>query len=267
MVVLSCKRTLFTIFPACSNSHSFYNLSNSLQPFQNHPITKQYFYFWQKQCTLEVIKSLIDFILHIDKHLSGIISQYHALTYLILFAIIFAETGFVITPFLPGDSLLFAAGALIAEGGTGLNIYLLAIILVVAAFTGNTVNFMIGGYLGPKVFKEKNKILKLDYYLRTHAFFEKHGAIAVILSRFMPIIRTIAPFVAGVSKMPFLKYSLYNIIGGAAWIVVFLFAGFFLGNIPFFKNHFALVGVVIILISIIPPILGAIRSRGTKKPA
>ncbi len=213
---------------------------------------------------MEIIKSLFDFIYHIDKHLAAIISQYHTLTYLILFVIIFAETGFVVTPFLPGDSLLFATGALIAEGGTGLNIYLMALILIIAAFTGNTVNFVIGGYLGPKVFKEKNKVLKLDYYLRTHAFFEKHGAIAVILSRFMPIIRTIAPFVAGVSKMPFLKYSWYNIIGGTAWILVFLFAGFFLGTVPFFKDHFALVGVVIILISVIPPIVAAISSRSKK---
>jgi len=203
-------------------------------------------------------------VLHIDKHLSVIINQYHALTYLILFAIIFAETGFVITPFLPGDSLLFAAGALIAAGNTGLSIYLLTLILIAAAFTGNTLNYLVGSYLGPKVFKEKNRVLKLDYYLQTHAFFEKHGAIAVILSRFMPIIRTIAPFVAGVSKLSFAKYSLYNIVGGAAWILVFLFAGFFLGNIPFFKNHFALVGVAIILISIIPPIYAAIKSRAAK---
>jgi len=214
---------------------------------------------------LELVKSLIDFILHIDKHLADIISQYHTLTYLILFAIIFAETGFVITPFLPGDSLLFAAGALIAGGDTGLSIYMLAIILIAAAFIGNTVNYLIGGYLGPKVFKEKNKILKLSYYLQTKAFFEKHGALAVIFSRFMPIIRTIAPFVAGVSGMPFAKYSLYNIIGGAAWIILFLFAGFFLGNVPFFKAHFALIGVVIILISIIPPIFAAIRSGMRKK--
>jgi membrane-associated protein len=214
---------------------------------------------------LELIKGLIDFILHIDKHLADIISQYHTLTYLILFVIIFAETGFVVTPFLPGDSLLFAAGALIAGGDTGLSIYMLAIILIVAAFTGNTVNYLIGGYLGPKVFKEKNKILKLSYYLQTKAFFEKHGALAVIFSRFMPIIRTIAPFVAGVSGMPFLKYSLYNIIGGAAWIILFLFAGFFLGNVPFFKAHFALIGVVIILVSIIPPIFAAIRSGMKKK--
>jgi len=215
---------------------------------------------------LEIVKSLIDFILHIDKHLADIISQYHALTYLILFAIIFAETGFVVTPFLPGDSLLFAAGALIAAGNTGLSIYILALILIVAAFTGNTINYLLGGYLGPKVFKEDNKILKLSYYQQTHAFFEKHGALAVIFSRFMPIIRTIAPFVAGVSGMPFLKYSLYNIIGGASWIIVFLFAGYMLGNVPFFKAHFALIGIVIILVSIIPPIFAAIRSRRTKKP-
>jgi membrane-associated protein len=214
---------------------------------------------------LELAKALIDFILHIDKHLADIISQYHALTYLILFAIIFAETGFVVTPFLPGDSLLFAAGALIAGGNTGLSIYVLALILIVAAFTGNTVNYLLGSYLGPKVFKAENKILKLDYYLQTHAFFEKHGALAVIFSRFMPIIRTIAPFVAGVSKMSFLKYSLYNIIGGASWILVFLFAGYFLGNVPFFKAHFALVGVVIILVSIVPPIFAAVKSRRGKK--
>lgn len=210
---------------------------------------------------MELVKSLIDFIVHIDKHLAAIISQYHALTYLILAAIIFAETGFVVTPFLPGDSLLFAAGALIAGGDTGLSIYILAIILIAAAFAGNTVNYLLGGYLGPMVFKEKNKVLKLEYYLRTRAFFDRHGGIAVILSRFMPIIRTIAPFVAGVGKMPFLRYSLYNIIGGASWILVFLFAGYFLGNVPFFKAHFALVGIIIILISIIPPIYAAVKSR------
>jgi membrane-associated protein len=210
---------------------------------------------------LEIIRSLIDFIFHIDKHLADIISQYHALTYLILFAIIFAETGFVVTPFLPGDSLLFAAGALIAGGNTGLNIYMLALILIAAAFTGNTVNYLLGGYLGPKVFKEKNKILKLEYYQQTHAFFEKHGALAVIFSRFMPIIRTIAPFVAGVSGMPFMKYSLYNIIGGTAWIIVFLFAGYMLGTVPFFKDHFAFIGIAIIIVSVIPAIYAAIKSR------
>jgi membrane-associated protein len=210
---------------------------------------------------LELIKHLIDFILHIDKNLALIISQYHTTTYLILFAIIFAETGFVVTPFLPGDSLLFAAGALIAAGGTGLDITLLALILIVSAFAGNTVNYLLGNYLGPKAFKPENKILKLDYYLQTKAFFDKHGGKAVIFSRFMPIIRTIAPFVAGVGRMSFAKYSLYNIIGGVSWIVLFLFAGYMLGNVPFFKAHFSLIGIAIILVSIIPPIYAAIRGK------
>lgn len=213
---------------------------------------------------MEVIKHLIDFILHIDKHLAAIITAYHTLTYLILFAIIFAETGFVVTPFLPGDSLLFAAGALIAVGNTGLNIELLGLILIAAAFLGNTVNYSLGSYFGPMVFKEKNKILKLDYYLQTKAFFDKHGGKAVIFSRFMPIIRTVAPFVAGVGKMPFLRYSLYNIVGGAAWIILFLLAGYLLGNVPFFKAHISLVGVAIILISVIPPIIAGINSRKKK---
>jgi membrane-associated protein len=214
---------------------------------------------------LETIKNLVDFILHIDKHLAVIISQYHTLTYLILFVIIFAETGFVITPFLPGDSLLFAAGALLAGGGTGLDIILLTIILIVAAFTGNTLNYLLGGYFGPKVFKEKNKILKLDYYLQTKAFFDKHGGKAVIFSRFMPIIRTIAPFVAGVGGMPIVRYSLYNIIGGAAWIILFLFAGYMLGNVPFFKTHISLIGIAIILVSVVPAIIAGINSRSKKR--
>jgi membrane-associated protein len=215
---------------------------------------------------LELIKSLIDFILHIDKHLVQITSQYQGWTYLILFAIIFAETGFVVTPFLPGDSLLFAAGALIAGGNSGLDIYLLTLILIVAAFTGNTLNYTLGNFLGPKVFKENNKILKLDYYLQTKAFFDKHGGKAVIFSRFMPIIRTIAPFVAGVGRMPLLRYSLYNIIGGVSWIILFLFAGYLLGNVPFFKEHFSLIGIAIILVSVIPPIVAAIKG-GRKKTA
>jgi membrane-associated protein len=216
---------------------------------------------------LELIKHLVDFILHIDKNLEAIISQYHTLTYLILFVIIFAETGFVVTPFLPGDSLLFAAGALIAAGNTGLDIYLLGLILIVAAFAGNSANYWIGSYLGPKVFKPENKVLKLDYYLQTKAFFDRHGGKAVILSRFMPIIRTIAPFVAGVGRMPFGRYSTYNIIGGTSWIILFLFAGYMLGNVPFLKAHFSLIGIFIILVSILPAIIAAISSRRKKKAA
>jgi membrane-associated protein len=216
---------------------------------------------------LEIIQHLIDFILHIDKHLEAITVQYQGWTYLILFVIIFAETGFVITPFLPGDSLLFAAGALIASGNSGLEIYFLGLILIVAAFAGNSLNYALGNYFGPKVFKPENKILKLDYYLQTKAFFDKHGGKAVIFSRFMPIIRTIAPFVAGVGRMPFLRYSLYNIIGGASWIILFLFAGYQLGNIPFLKAHISVIGIVIILLSIVPPIIAAVKSRGGKKAA
>ncbi len=214
---------------------------------------------------MEVIKTLIDFVLHIDKHLSPVISQYQGWTYLILFVIIFAETGFVVTPFLPGDSLLFAAGALIAAGDTGLSIYLLALILIIAAFTGNTVNYFLGNYLGEKVFKPENKVLKLEYYIKTQAFFDKHGSIAVILSRFIPIIRTIAPFVAGVGRMSFLRYSIYNIIGGTAWIVLFLFAGYMFGNLPFFKTHFSLITIGIILVSVVPIIWGIIKGRKEKK--
>lgn len=213
---------------------------------------------------MEIVKLGIDFILHIDKHLAEIIRDYNTLTYWILFIIIFAETGFVITPFLPGDSLLFAAGALIAAGGTGLNIGLLALILIVAAFTGNTVNYTLGNYLGHQVFKPGNRVLKLEYYNKTKAFFDKHGGKAVIFSRFMPIIRTIAPFVAGVGRMPFARYSLYNIVGGVLWITIFLFAGFMLGNVPFFKEHFSLIGIGIIVVSLIPPIFAAIKSRTSK---
>ncbi|MFA6087337.1 DedA family protein [Mucilaginibacter sp.] len=214
---------------------------------------------------MEVIHSLIDFILHIDKHLAQITSQYQSWTYLILFVIIFAETGFVVTPFLPGDSLLFAAGALIAGGASGLDINLLCVILIIAAFAGNTVNYMLGSYLGARVFKEENKILKLSYYLQTKAFFDKHGGKAVIFSRFVPIIRTIAPFVAGVGRMPFARYSLYNIIGGVSWIVIFLYGGYLFGNVPFFKKNFSLVAIIIILVSILPPIFAIAKNRFAKK--
>lgn len=216
---------------------------------------------------MEFIKSLIDFILHIDKHLAAITSTYQAWTYLILFAIIFAETGFVVTPFLPGDSLLFAAGALIAGGHSGLDIYIMALLLVIAAFGGNTVNYELGKFLGVKVFKAENKILKLDYYLKTKAFFDEHGGKAVIFSRFLPIIRTIAPFVAGVGRMPFLRYSLYNIVGGAAWVISFLVIGYFFGNIPVVKQNFTIVVLAIILLSVIPPIYAAIKNRSGNKVA
>ena len=209
-------------------------------------------------------KQLWIFFLHIDKYLAHIISQYHALTYLILFVFIFAETGLVVTPFVPGDSLLFAAGTLIGAGNTGLNIYLLAAILSIAAVAGNTVNYWLGKHFGQKVFKKNNKILKLEYYEKTKTFFDKHGGKAVILSRFVPIIRTIAPFVSGVGKMPFLRYTIYNVIGGVAWIFLLLFIGYFFGNIPFIKNNFTIVILVIVFISLVPPVYTAITSRNVK---
>lgn len=219
------------------------------------------------QKALELLKSIVDFILHTDKYLNAMTSQYQGWTYGIIFLVIFAETGFVVTPFLPGDSLLFATGALIATGNSGLDIYMMAIILVAAAFLGNTVNYLLGNYLGPKVFKPENKVLKLEYYLNTKAFFDKHGGKAVILSRFVPIIRTVAPFVAGVGKMPMGRYSLYNIIGGASWILLFLFAGLKLGQLDFFKNHFSVVEIIIILLSVVPPIFAMVKNRGSKKAA
>ncbi|MEO8794830.1 MAG: DedA family protein [Daejeonella sp.] len=214
---------------------------------------------------MDLVSSIIDFILHIDKHLIEIVQNYQTWTYLIIFLIIFAETGFVVTPFLPGDSLLFAIAALIAKGGTGLDIFLMGFLLSISAIAGNTVNYYMGNYLGPRVFKPENKILKLDYYLKTQAFFTKHGGKAVIFSRFLPIFRTIAPFVAGVGAMPIGRYTLYNIIGGVSWVVSFLALGYLFGNIPVIKQNFTLVIVAIILLSIVPAIYAAVQSRFKKK--
>jgi len=172
----------------------------------------------------------------------------------------------VVTPFLPGDSLLFAAGALVAHGNSGLNIYLLLLIMIAAAIAGNTTNYELGKFFGPKVFKPENKILKLDYYLKTKAFFDTHGGKAIIFSRFLPIFRTVAPFVAGVGKMHLGKYTLYNVIGGASWVALFLFLGYFFGGIPVVKRNFTIVVILIILVSVIPPIIAAIRSRSASTP-
>lgn len=210
---------------------------------------------------MELLQQLIDFILHIDKHLADIVNEYRSLTYLILFLIIFAETGFVVTPFLPGDSLLFATGALIAGGQTDLNIWVMFLILTAAAILGNTVNYKLGSYLGAGVFKEENKILKLKYYHQSHEFFEKHGGKAIIFSRFLPIFRTIAPFVAGIAKMPFGRYTSFNIIGGVTWIFSLLFAGYLLGQIPWFKENFEVVIIIIAVVTFVPAIYAAIASR------
>jgi len=210
---------------------------------------------------VEFIAYLIDFILHIDKHLSEIIRDYQVWTYLILFIIIFAETGFVVTPFLPGDSLLFAAGALIASGNTGLNIYLLALLLFVAAVLGDTVNYEIGKYYGPKAFSGKIKFLKKEYLVKTQNFFIKHGGKTIIYARFVPIVRTFAPFVAGVGQMAYKRFASFNVIGAFLWIGIFLFLGYIFGNLPFIQKNFSLVILAIIVISILPAVIEVLRSK------
>jgi membrane-associated protein len=214
---------------------------------------------------MEVIKTIIDFILHIDIHLSEIIMNYQVWTYLILFLIIFAETGFVVTPFLPGDSLLIAAGALIAVGNTGLNVYFLAVLLIIAAILGNIVNYELGRILGAKVFKPENKFLKLEYYIKTQHFFDKHGAKAIIIGRFLPILRTVVPFVAGIGRLDRTRYNGYNIIGGFVWILSFLFAGYFLGNFPFFKKNFSLIILAIMIFTVLPTIYAVIKGSVQQK--
>lgn len=210
---------------------------------------------------MEIIRQLIDFILHIDHHLSEIIRDYQIWTYLILFLIIFAETGFVITPFLPGDSLLFAAGALIGIGDTGLNIYLLAILLFIAAFAGDSVNYEIGKHYGTKAFSGKIPFLKKEYLVKTQEFFVKHGGKTIIYARFVPIVRTFAPFVAGIGMMNYKKFASFNVIGAFLWVGLFLFIGYFFGNIPVIQKNFSLVILAIIIISILPPVVEVMRSK------
>ena len=210
---------------------------------------------------MELITEFFDFVLHIDKSLVKLVSDYRTWTYLIIFLIIFAETGFVVTPFLPGDSLLFAVGALIAKGDTGLDIYIMGMLLIAGAIMGNTVNYFLGHYLGPKVFKPGNRILKVDYYNKTQDYFDKKGGSMLIISRFMPIFRTLAPFVAGVGKMNFGQFTYYNVVGGVSWIVSFLGIGFIFGNIPIIKDNFTYVMLVIIILTILPAIFAAIKAR------
>ena len=212
---------------------------------------------------MEVIKFLIDFVLHMDEHLSVIISNYGTWTYGILFFIIFLETGFVITPFLPGDSLLFAAGSFAALGA--LNPVYLFILLSIAAVIGDTVNYSIGHYIGPRAFSGEIKYLKKEHLDRTSEFYEKHGGKTIILARFIPIIRTFAPFVAGVGAMTYSKFILYNVVGGISWVAIFTFGGFYFGNLPFVRDNFEIVIFTIIFISFIPPVLEFFKARKEMK--
>lgn len=214
---------------------------------------------------MDLILSAIDFFLHLDVHLAEIIKDYGFWTYLILFVIIFAETGFVVTPFLPGDSLIFAAATLAAKYPEILNPIAIFLLLSLAAILGDSINYAIGHAIGPRVFREDVRFLKREYLDRTHAFFEKYGGKTIILARFMPIIRTFAPFVAGVGAMTYSKFLLYNVIGGLLWVGLFTFLGYFFGNIPAVQDNFTFVILGIILISILPPIVEFFRERSKAK--
>ncbi len=199
---------------------------------------------------MEVIGSLIDLFVHLDEYLSLVITRYGTWTYLILLFVIFMETGFVVTPFLPGDSLLFAAGTFAALGA--LDIRLVFVLLFLAAFLGDTANYWIGHTIGPRVFTMDSRWFKRKYLERTHRFYERHGGKTIFLARFIPIIRTFAPFVAGVGEMTYGRFIAYNIAGGFVWTSGFLLLGYFFGNIPFVRDHFSLVVIAIILISLAP---------------
>lgn len=209
---------------------------------------------------MELIKYLIDFILHLDKHLVELVAQYGTWTYAILFLIIFCETGLVVTPFLPGDSLIFAVGALAAKDA--LNLYLVSVLMIVAAIIGDTLNYWIGYKIGPRIFSsEVSRWLNRQHLERTHQFYEKYGGKTIIIARFMPIIRTFAPFVAGIGRMSYGRFLVYNVAGGIVWIVIFIAAGYLFGNIPIVKRNFTLVIFGIIFISILPGLIEYLRAR------
>ena len=192
----------------------------------------------------------VEWFLHLDKHLEELVAKYDTTAYLLLFAVVFCETGLVVTPFLPGDSLLFAAGALAAKGW--FHPHLLFGLLAAAAILGDTVNYWVGAYIGPKAFTGRYRFLRKEYLERTHRFYGRHGGKTIILARFIPIIRTFAPFVAGIGAMNYSKFILYNITGGIAWVAVFVYGGFFFGNLPWVKNNFSVIILAIIVISVLP---------------
>lgn len=209
---------------------------------------------------MELLAPLIDLIVHLDDHLQALVVNYGAWVYLILFLIVFCETGLVVTPFLPGDSLLFVAGAIAAAGG--MNIHLLVVLLIVAAVLGDAVNYSIGHYIGPRVLKDRNsRWLNPKHLDRAHAFYERHGGKTIIIARFVPIVRTYAPFVAGAASMPYPKFALYNISGAVLWVVSLGYAGYFFGNIPVIKDNLTLVIITIIILSILPGVVEYLRHR------
>ncbi|MDR1165130.1 MAG: DedA family protein [Deltaproteobacteria bacterium] len=214
----------------------------------------------------ESLASVADFILHIDVYLDSLVSQYGTLTYLILFAIVFWETGVVICPFLPGDSLLFAAGAIAARPGEPLSLFPLLGLIALAAFLGDTLNYWVGRYLGPKALGRDGRFLKKKYLTRTQNFYERHGAKTIVLARFVPIVRTFAPFVAGVGAMRYRRFLAYNVFGGVLWTLLLVGAGFFFGSLDAVKNNFTMVILAIIFISILPMVIEFLRARARRAP-
>ena len=216
---------------------------------------------------MEFLALVFDLLLHFDKHLIAFVENHGAWVYALLFLIIFAETGLVVTPFLPGDSLLFAVGALTARPD-GLNLTLILVLLPIAAILGDGVNYWVGQAVGPRVFRNKeSRWLNPRHLERTHAFYEKYGGKTIIIARFMPIIRTFAPFVAGMGRMNYARFTAYNISGGLIWIFFFVFIGYFFGNLPVVKKNFTLVIMVIIALSMMPPVIEYLRHRFKSKPA
>lgn len=210
---------------------------------------------------------LIDLVLHLDRHLVELLAHYELWIYPILFAVIFAETGFVVTPFLPGDSLLFAVGALAAVDTSGtLSAPLASLALGAAAVLGNIVNYGIGRAIGPPAFSGRYRLLKVEYLRRTEDFFRRHGALAIVLSRFVPIVRTCAPFVAGIGRMPYGRFLAYNLAGGFGWVLLFVWGGYLFGNIPLVRQHFGVVTIVIIVASLVPLAITLLKRPATAPP-
>ena len=211
---------------------------------------------------MDLLLSLWDLIVHLDKHLAVLVQNYGPWIYAILFAIIFCETGLVVAPFLPGDSLLFIAGALAASGG--MDVHILVVVLIVAAVLGDAVNYQIGAWLGPKIFKDDNaRYLKKAHLESAHVFYEKWGGAAIILARFTPFLRTYVPFVAGMSRMSYRKFALYNITGGAIWVASLTYLGYFFGNIAWVKANQGFMVIGIVIVSLIPVLIGVLKSRRT----
>ncbi len=213
---------------------------------------------------VDFLRKLFDLVIHLDRYVIDLVHQYGTWTYLILFAVIFSETGFVVTPFFPGDSLLFAVGAIAAIGH--LNVFQLFLVLALAAFSGNITNYFIGSKVGAGVFQRENsRFFKKDYLEKTHRFYEKYGGLTIVIARFMPFIRTFAPFVAGIGRMNYLRFLVYSFLGSILWVAIFLFGGYFFGNIPVVKRNFSLVVVAIILISLVPAGMGYLRERRNRR--